>query len=70
MDERIGNLSVPERLKKARGIESRQSAAKAVGVSVSSLGMYESGVRTPRPEIMKRLAAHYRTTVQALFFDE
>ena len=63
-------MTVPERLKAARGMESRQSAAEAVGVSVASLGMYESGKRTPRPEVMKRLAAHYRTTVQALFFDE
>lgn len=63
-------MTVPERLKAARGLESRKKVADAVGVSVASLGMYESGARTPRPEVMKRLAKHYRTTVQALFFDE
>lgn len=62
-------MTVAERLRKARGMETRKSVCKAVGISVSALGMYEQGRRFPGRDTMKKLAEHYRTTVQALFFD-
>lgn len=62
-------MTVAERLRKARGMETRRSVCKAVGVAYSTLTMYENGQRFPSREVMKKLAEHYRTTVQALFFD-
>ena len=62
------SVTVPERLIKARGVESRRSVADAVGISLSALQMYETGKRRPSDEVKVRLAKHYRTTVQDLFF--
>lgn len=62
-------MDVAGRLIVARGDRSRETVAKAVGVSVSAISMYENGARIPRDEIKVRLAEYYRTTVQYLFFD-
>lgn len=61
-------LTVAERLIKARGDKRREDVAKAVGVSVSAIAMYENGERIPRDETKIRLADYYETTVQQLFF--
>jgi transcriptional regulator with XRE-family HTH domain len=61
---------IAERLRTARGSVPREEVAKAVGVSVSAMSMYENSDRIPRDEIKIRLAKYYGTTVQALFFDE
>lgn len=70
MKDDLNMQQIAMRLQQARGLESRASVCKAVGVSYSALQMYENGQRLPRPAVMKKLASHYRTTVQALFFDE
>lgn len=61
-------LSVAERLIQARGDLRRDEVARAVGVSVSALSMYECGQRIPRDSVKIRLANYYKTTVQQLFF--
>ena len=61
---------VVNRLTSIRGEESLQSVANAIGISSSSLEMYESGWRLPRDEIKIKLAEHYKTSVRALFFTE
>ena len=61
-------MTVAERLIKARGDKRREDVAKAVGVSVSAIAMYENGERIPRDETKIRLADYYETTVQQLFF--
>lgn len=61
-------LTVAERLIKARGDKRREDVAKAVGVSVSAIAMYENGERIPRDKTKIRLADYYETTVQQLFF--
>lgn len=61
-------MSVAERLMTARKNVPREVVAKAVGVTVSAISMYENGQRMPRDEIKVRLADYYKTTVQALFF--
>lgn len=61
---------VAEKLRAARGSIPREDVAKAVGVSVSAMSMYENSDRIPRDEIKIRLAKYYNTTVQSLFFDE
>lgn len=65
-------MNVAERLIKARGDKRREEVAKAVGISLSAIAMYEmyeNGERIPRDEIKIRLADYYQTTVQKLFFD-
>ena len=62
-------MTVAERLIKARGDKRREEVAKAVGISLSAIAMYENGERIPRDEIKIRLADYYQTTVQKLFFD-
>lgn len=66
MDSRkIGN-----RLVSLRGTRTQEDVAKAIGVSVAAIGMYERGERIPRDEIKIKLASYYDTTIQAIFFDE
>lgn len=61
-------MDIAARLVNARGTRSRNQVAKAVGISVSAIGMYETGARIPRDEVKIRLADYYGTTVQALFY--
>lgn len=63
-------MSTAERLVLARGEESRQSVCDAIGISRSALQMYETGKRIPRDSIKIRLARHYQTTVQDLFYPD
>lgn len=58
-----------EKLKALRGNRSVDEVAKAIGISRSAVGMYESEERIPRDDIKIRLAEYFRTTVQAIFFD-
>lgn len=60
--------TIAERLIRARGERRREEVAAAVNISVSALGMYETGQRVPRDEVKVRLARYYRTSVQKLFF--
>jgi DNA-binding XRE family transcriptional regulator len=61
-------LTVPERLIAARGDRTQQEVADAIGVSVSAIGMYETGMRVPRDNIKVRLAEYFRMSVQELFY--
>lgn len=61
-------MSVANKLVAARGNRTREEVAKAVGVSVSAISMYENGSRIPRDEIKIKLANFFQTTVQNLFF--
>lgn len=47
----------------------REEVAKAVGISISTLQMYENGQRIPRDNIKIKLANFYGVTVQTIFFD-
>lgn len=55
-------------LKKLRGNLPRCVVAKAVGISVSALGMYEQGRRIPRDEIKVKLSNFYGVPVEEIFF--
>ena len=60
---------IADRLVKLRGKRKQEEIAKAVGISVSALSMYERGERIPRDEIKIRLAKFYGTTVEEIFFN-
>lgn len=57
------------RLTALRGQRSRAEVARALGISVSALQMYENGNRVPRDDLKVRIAAYYGVSVQRLFFD-
>ena len=61
--------AIAQKLINLRGDKLQLEVAKAVGISVSALSMYENGERIPRDEIKKRLADYYGTSVEAIFFD-
>ncbi|AKR35039.1 helix-turn-helix transcriptional regulator [Bacillus cereus] len=52
-----------------RSEKTREEVAESVGISVSTLQMYENGQRIPRDEIKVKLANFYGATVQSIFFD-
>ena len=51
-----------------RGNLTQEQVAKALGVSTSSIGMYERGERIPRDEVKTEIAKLFDTTVQDIFF--
>ena len=55
---------IAERLIALRGDRTREEVAKAVGISVSALGMYEQGRRMPRDEVKVNLANYFNKDVQ------
>ena len=57
-----------KRLVSLRGDRSQETVAKALGISTSALGMYETEQRIPRDAIKIALAEYYGTTVEAIFF--
>lgn len=63
-------MSYSEKLKQLRGTKSQRVVAESVGISTSTLGMYEQGERIPRDDIKIKLAEYYGVTVGYIFFDE
>lgn len=64
----MNNKEIGEKLTELRGGESRKTVAKACGISVSALAMYEQGERIPRDDIKIKLAKHYKSSVEFIFF--
>ena len=64
------SMDVASRLRYAREKKgcSAEEAAKAVGVSLSAIQMYECGKRVPRDSIKIELSRFYGVSVQRLFF--
>ncbi|WP_415948852.1 helix-turn-helix transcriptional regulator [Megamonas funiformis] len=48
--------------------KTRKDVAKACGISVSALTMYEIGERIPRDEIKIRLSNYYKKSITSIFF--
>lgn len=59
---------IAKKLVELRGAKTQKEVAEAIGVSVSAIGMYETGVRIPRDEIKIRLAKYYGVSVGYIFF--
>ena len=56
-----------EKLIALRGNRSQDEVARALGISISALSMYEQGNRIPRDEVKIRMAAYYGISIEALF---
>jgi putative transcriptional regulator len=52
-----------------RGDRSREEVAKALGISVSALQMYENAKRVPKDEIKLKIANYYGVPVESIFFN-
>ncbi|GGF77508.1 hypothetical protein GCM10010912_23220 [Paenibacillus albidus] len=61
---------IAKRLIQLRGEASREVTAKAIGISISALQMYENAQRVPKDEIKVKVAAHFKQSVQSIFFDQ
>lgn len=59
---------ISKKLIDLRGSKSREEVANANKISVSALGMYETGKRIPRDEIKLSLARYYKVSIEELFF--
>ena len=59
-----------EKLKELRGARSLREVSSAVGISISALGMYETGKRIPRDNIKLRIANFYGRSIEDIFFRE
>lgn len=56
-----------EKLIALRGERSQEEVAKALGISISALSMYEQGNRIPRDEVKIRMAEYYGISIEDLF---
>lgn len=61
--------AIAERLVRLRGKKSRETVAKACGISTSAHAMYEQGERIPRDDIKIRLSKYYKKSVDFIFFN-
>lgn len=61
-------ILIGKRLRDLRGKSTQKETAKALGISISALTMYENGNRIPRDEIKLKIAKHYGKTVEEIFF--
>lgn len=60
---------ISAKLRRLRGERTLQDVANEIGITESALSQYETGKRIPRDEIKMALAAHYRVSVDWLFFE-
>lgn len=61
--------NIAEKLIALRGKKSREEVAKALGLSISAISMYENGERIPRDSIKIKIANYYTKSVQEIFFN-
>ncbi len=61
---------IGRRLAAIRGCMPRDELAKAIGISVSAISMYENGERVPRDDIKIKIANFFGRSVQEIFFDK
>ena len=54
-------------LRKEKG-KTRKEVAEAIGVSQSSIAMYERGERKPPDKIKEAFASYYKKSITAIFF--
>jgi putative transcriptional regulator len=67
---RLNKERIAEILVTLRGNRSREEVAKALGISVSALQMYENAQRVPKDEIKLKIANYYGVSVESIFFSQ
>lgn len=66
----MNRKAIAKRLILLRGNRSREEVAKACGISISALAMYEQGERIPRDDIKIKIASYYNRTVDFIFLQK
>lgn len=66
----MNKKAIGQKLKELRGEKTMKEISENIGISISALGMYETGQRVPNDNIKKALAKYFNTTVDAIFFAE
>ena len=64
--KRISENLIKLRLKSKK---TQKEVADAIGIAVSTYGMYEIGKRIPNDENKRKIANFFGTTVQSIFFN-
>lgn len=64
----MNSKEIGKKLVALRGKKSQEEVAKAIGISISALSMYERGERIPRDTIKIRLSSYYQTPIQDIFY--
>lgn len=64
----INQKKIGEKLIALRGDKTQAEVSKKLKISISALGSYERGERSPRDEIKIRIAKFYNKSVQDIFF--
>lgn len=62
--------SAGAKLRELRGDKTIREVSEAVGVTEAAMSYYETGKRTPRPQIMVKIANYYNLPVGVIFFNE
>lgn len=57
-----------EILKNLRGDKTQEEIATEIGLTKSAWAMYERGERIPRDKVKVKIAKHFNTTVESIFF--
>lgn len=66
----MNKKAIGQKLKELRGEKTMKEVSEKIGISISALGMYETGQRVPNDNIKKALAKYFNTTVENIFFAE
>lgn len=72
MKEKLGELAMFENLGtklktlRVKNQFSRKQIAELIGISVSMIGLYESGERLPSLPVLVKLATHYKVSIDYL----
>ena len=59
-----------EKLRYLRGKKSKRMVAEELGISFSSYVKYERNERIPRDDVKVKIAKHFHTSVQDIFFNQ
>lgn len=61
---------IGKRLRELRGSRTQEEVAKALGVSVMAISLWERGERVPSDDIKVKIANYYKRSVSTIFFKD
>ena len=61
---------IGKRLRELRGSRTQEEVAKALGVTVMAVSLWERGERVPNDDIKVKIASYYKRSVSTIFFKD
>lgn len=61
---------IGKRLRDLRGPRTQEEVAKALGVTVMAVSLWERGERVPSDDIKVKIANYYKRSVSTIFFKD